>query len=508
MEMHSLMAQFRVGVLTMKAIEFELKRTELRDAENAQREKDLQEELARAKDSPDSASIVEKARKVRDRETAKQRQFMRKQDKLLFVGFYVLLNLAEDVTVEKKMIKKSLIPQLIAMLTRNFEDLLILVVTFLKKLSMFEENKNIYRDLNLVDALSKFLPCSSQPLVNITLRLLFNLSFDKELRDQMLKAGFVPKLTALLRTAQYRAKTLKLLYHLSVDDRCKAMITYTDGISLLMGMTINFPHDLLAKELAALMINVSYSPKNCEQMIANKGLNLLVDRFADKRDPMLMKIIRNISLWTFQQQQVRLSPCLSVCHSLPLTHSGPLILLCSSFVLFIEIDKRCLFVACLQEMESPDLHYKLRGLWSPHIKVLLEVLLEESNHDLIIEIVGVMANMTIYDLPATATWSKLLRDYNLMSFFNKMLVPGMAQNDLVLEIIMTIATIATDPLACNVLSTGNLISTLYQLFKEKADDIEILLQLLNCFHKYVLSCLVVVFACLFVGFLCIGSIKW
>lgn len=26
-----------------------------------------------------------------------------------------------------------------------------------------------------------------------------------------------------------RAKTLKLLYHLSVDDRCKSMITYTEG---------------------------------------------------------------------------------------------------------------------------------------------------------------------------------------------------------------------------------------------------------------------------------------
>ena len=36
----------------------------------------------------------------------------RKQDKLLFVAFYILLNLAEDPTVERKMLKKDLVNQL------------------------------------------------------------------------------------------------------------------------------------------------------------------------------------------------------------------------------------------------------------------------------------------------------------------------------------------------------------------------------------------------------------
>jgi hypothetical protein len=43
---------------------------------------------------------------------------------------------------------------------------------------------------------------------------------------------------------------------------------------------INFPQDYLASELAALMINLSYNARNVEQMIANKGLNLLMDRLA------------------------------------------------------------------------------------------------------------------------------------------------------------------------------------------------------------------------------------
>lgn len=177
------MANYRVGVLTMKAIEFEVKRSELRDLERQEREKEWSEELARAKDnSADYPAIADRIKKIRAKDAQKQKAFVRKQDKLLFVSFYVLLNLAEDVNVERKMIKKNLIQLLMSMLQRNFEDLLILVVTFLKKLSMFEENKDLFKEMNMVESMARFLSCSSQPLITITLRFLFNLSFDKVLK--------------------------------------------------------------------------------------------------------------------------------------------------------------------------------------------------------------------------------------------------------------------------------------------------------------------------------------
>jgi hypothetical protein len=60
--------------------------------------------------------------------------------------------------------------------------------------------------------------------------------------------------------------------------------------------------------------------------------------------------------------------------------------------------------------------------------------------------------MTIYDLPASSNWSKLLRDYGLVNLFCKLLVPGMAQNDLLLEIVMLIANITSDPQVRNEIS--------------------------------------------------------
>ena len=132
---------------------------------------------------------MERIKKERDKESKRERKTQKKQDKLLFVAFYILLNLAEDVAVERKMLKKQLLDSLLSMLDHTFADLLVLVVTFLKKTSIFEENKDALKETNIIVKLARFLPCSSQALVTITLRLLFNLSFDAEFREQMIKAG-------------------------------------------------------------------------------------------------------------------------------------------------------------------------------------------------------------------------------------------------------------------------------------------------------------------------------
>ncbi len=58
------------------------------------------------------------------------------------VSYYLLLNLAEDLKVEMKMKNKNIIMMLCKTLNRENHELLILVVSFLKKLSIFVENKN------------------------------------------------------------------------------------------------------------------------------------------------------------------------------------------------------------------------------------------------------------------------------------------------------------------------------------------------------------------------------
>ena len=57
------------------------------------------------------------------------------------MAYYLLLNLAEDLKVEMKMKNKNVIKMLVKSLDRDNFELLILVVSFLKKLSIFVENK-------------------------------------------------------------------------------------------------------------------------------------------------------------------------------------------------------------------------------------------------------------------------------------------------------------------------------------------------------------------------------
>lgn len=52
-----------------------------------------------------------------------------------------MLNLAEVLDVERKMVNKSITKMLVSCLDRDHHELLILVVSFLKKLSIFIENK-------------------------------------------------------------------------------------------------------------------------------------------------------------------------------------------------------------------------------------------------------------------------------------------------------------------------------------------------------------------------------
>lgn len=58
------------------------------------------------------------------------------------VALSLLLNLAEDTRTELKMRNKNIVHTLVKILDREDEELLLVVVSFLKKLSIFLENKN------------------------------------------------------------------------------------------------------------------------------------------------------------------------------------------------------------------------------------------------------------------------------------------------------------------------------------------------------------------------------
>ena len=125
--------------------------------------------------------------------------------------------------------KKRILNMLIILLDRENAELLILVLSFLKKLSCFWENKEEMASDGIVEKINKilFLTPPNADLNNAALRLLLNLSFDNELRNRIVRIGLLPKLVDYLTDSRNSHPAICILYHLSIDDKVKSMFTYT-----------------------------------------------------------------------------------------------------------------------------------------------------------------------------------------------------------------------------------------------------------------------------------------
>lgn len=225
-QFHPVVSHYKVGSLVMDIADYEIARYQQYNEEYARKKKKHEKQ-------DDNNEEFDKFQK-------RFQSFVSKQEQALRVSFYLLLNLAEDVKVEEKMKKKHIIQLLASVLTRSNEELLILAISFLKKLSVYNENKEEMKSLSVVEKLTPLLSSSNVDLVNAVVRLLLNLSFDADLRQKMIAVGMLPKLVGLLTNGEdeeggcSQNPVYCVLYHLSMDDKVKSMFTYTDAIPIVM----------------------------------------------------------------------------------------------------------------------------------------------------------------------------------------------------------------------------------------------------------------------------------
>ncbi|GLH01305.1 Uncharacterized protein GBIM_07474 [Gryllus bimaculatus] len=355
-----------------------------------------------------------------DKMKLKLQNLIKKQDQLLRVIIYLLLNLAENTKVEDKMRKKNICGMLAKTLDRENANLLHLVVTFLRKLSLFKENVDDMADLNVVEKLPKVLLINNPEVIEVTLQLLFNLSFDTHLRERMVRVGSIPKLVSLLSDQRYEIIVLKILYHLSMDDRCKSMFTYTDCIPMVMSMLLESSEEEEHMELIALCINLAINKRNAQMMVENNRLQCLMERAFRNQDSLIMKMIRNIA-----------------------QHEGTK----QNFVEFVG-DIAQAIVRC-------------------------------ENEDFVVECVGVLGNMTIPDLD----FSQIMQRFNMIPWITSVLVPGKHEDDLVLEVVVLLGTAASDEGCATLFCKADVLLSLIELLKAKQEDDEMVLQIIYVFYQ-------------------------
>mmetsp|Transcript_22516 Transcript_22516/g.76554 ORF Transcript_22516/g.76554 Transcript_22516/m.76554 type:complete len:799 (+) Transcript_22516:38-2434(+) len=401
---HQVILANQIGDNTMRIIDLEVKRQE-------ERERALSEKSA-------------KGEKIDDALQKKLTVAQRKQEKLLYVCFYLLLNIAEDVNIERKMKKRNITVYLCKMLDRKNVDLLILCTTFLKKLSIYKENKDMMVECNIVEKLARFVPVDNEILLLCVLRLLHNLSFDPDLRDVMVRCGLIPKVVELIKEPHFQHVSMALLYHISMDDKCKSMFTYTDAIPVILDMLLQVQDLHQFPELIALAVNLTQNSRNAEAICEGDGLQLLLGRALDHSDPLAFKVIRNLS----QQEEV----------------------------------------------------IKLK--FQPYIPHLVDALKDGNTHsDLLVEILGTLGNLNIPQFDYTT----LVREHDLLSFLSQLMQPGVVEDDIMLEVVIFTGTLTNDYLAQDVVDSG-LCEKMYHLMSEKKEDDEFVLQISFTFHRFML----------------------
>uniref|UniRef100_A0A1L8DUQ1 Putative kinesin associated protein kap n=1 Tax=Nyssomyia neivai TaxID=330878 RepID=A0A1L8DUQ1_9DIPT len=348
------------------------------------------------------------------------RIFAKKQEQLLRVAFYLLLNIAENVKLEEKMRKKMIIRMLVKVLERQNIDLLILVVTFLKKLSIVKDNKDEMYELNVVEKLPRLLQSTHPDLIQVTLKLIFNLSFDGALRGKMIRVGFLPKLVTFLNDDKHHDIVLKILYHMSMDDKVKSMFTYTECVPLITDMLLLNLNQKSDMDLIALAINLALNKRNAQIMIENNRLHNLMARAFKYQDALLMKMIRNVS------------------------H-----------------------------------HENLRIHFVDFVGDLAKILTECDDEGFVVECLGILGNLALPDLD----YSQILHNFNLIQWIRQVLVPGKMQDDIVLDTIVFLGTCACDESCAMLLCKADVILSLIELLKAKQEDDEIVLQIVFVFQQ-------------------------
>ncbi|KAM4624030.1 kinesin-associated protein 3-like isoform 2-T2 [Polymixia lowei] len=411
-QFHGVVSHYKIGALCMSVVEHELKRYDLWQDELHKKHKACESE-------PENGSL----RREQDKAHRKFRGLLGKQEQLLRVSLYLLLNLAEDTRTELKMRNKNVVGLLVKVLERDDEELLVLVVSFLKKLSIFLENKNDMAEVDTVERLARLVPCDHEDLLNLTLRLLLNLSFDSGLRAKMVEVGLLPKLTALLGDENNRQAAMCILYHISVDDRFRTMFAYTDCIPQLMQMLYEYGEEKIDAELISFAINLAASKRNAQLMCEANGLKMLMKRALKMKDCLMMKMIRNIS-----------------------QHDGP-----------------------------------TKPLFIDYVGDLAAQIGVEEEEEFVLECLGTLANLTIPDLD----WELVLKEYNLVPYLKDRLKPGSAEDDLILEVVIMIGTVSMDDACAAMLAKSGIILAIIELLNAQQEDDEFVCQIVYVFYQMV-----------------------
>lgn len=128
--------------------------------------------------------------------------------------------------------------------------------------------------------------------------------------------------------------------------------------------------------------------------------------------------------------------------------------------------------------------YTSKRFWGSHALVLVEMCLNTENHDLLVELLGTLRNLTSHDLPMGMSWADVLSKFMLGTFIGKLFLPGMAKKDVIIEAIVLSRRLCVDNQSACLLSNSRIIPLLIESWLKGTSESDITIQILKTLCKF------------------------
>jgi len=338
---------------------------------------------------------------------------VRKQDRILKMAFLILMHLAEDPKIEYKMVKKDIVKYIIKNLNRPNINVLSNLLLFLKKLSIFQVNKDTMIKEGILDKLMVLFDYQHPLIWMLNTQILFNLSFDHTFRMKIIEnEEYFLKLTEYFKLAEFRSNLLRLLYNLSLESKSLPLFQKSECLYIVFELLDKFPEKIIGSELAALTINLVTYPENAKKLGQGGRVKVLIERALKNSDFELIKIVKNI----------------------------------------------------IKYSDDSDINEIYDNYVDNYFLKIINS--KQESNEFLIETLDILSYIE-------TDWSEKLEKFNLINFFEKNLKSTTYDDDLLIAVISFFGNVASDKDCAEAIANSNIINLLHSIILKKNDNYSI-----------------------------------
>eukprot|EP01125_Pyxidicula_operculata_P017002 TRINITY_DN5913_c0_g1_i4.p1 TRINITY_DN5913_c0_g1~~TRINITY_DN5913_c0_g1_i4.p1 ORF type:complete len:846 (+),score=211.06 TRINITY_DN5913_c0_g1_i4:587-3124(+) len=159
-------------------------------------------------------------------------------------------------------------------------------VGVISNLCVYEENRLRVKSKGGIDVIIKLLSSTSEKTQEECASALLNVSFTREIKDEIREKGGIIKLLDLLRHSSFNVVKLascSALFNLSISDENKSCIVENDGVRILIeNLTSEF--DELSKSACGALHNIAILPEHRRTIVRCGAIGRLIKLFKRGND--------------------------------------------------------------------------------------------------------------------------------------------------------------------------------------------------------------------------------